>query len=253
MAMNPEQLLKDILAKESGADWSELEGILRMISSDSEMNRHMSLEWRSASRKTQESVCRYYAESKTWLMQTYRHGYGGLHALARKDRCELPLWAKAFRSLMMGPGLSILDYGGGFMKDTWFFPSQHVRVALAEIEGPVSRTVQAFIAAIGEPGVSVLPISGDTTDLGIHDGAVCFEVLEHMVDPVGMLRRIVASVRPSGPVALSVSFGAPEHAPYHIADNAYLSNQDTWKKELDRVGLELVWSCPSNGVWRKKS
>lgn len=248
--MNPEQLLKEILSRESGIDWSELDKTSKMISSDSEMNRHMSLEWRAASRKTQESVCRYYAESKTWLMQTYNQGCGGLHALARKERYELPLWAKAFRSLLMGPGPSVLDYGGGFLKDTWFFPLEGVRVALAEIEGPVSRTVKAFIAAISEPNVSVTPISGDTTDLGMHDGATCFEVLEHMVDPVGTLRKIVASVRMSGPVALSVSFGAPEHAPYHIAENAHLGSLEVWGKELEQAGLEPV--ADSDGkVWRK--
>lgn len=186
-------------------------------------------------------------------MQTYNQGRPGLISLARREKIELPPWAKSFHALLPKVGASILDYGGGFLKDTWFFPLDGAKVTLAEIEGPVSRTVQAFIDAIGEPNVSILSISGDSPDLGMHDGAVCFEVLEHMVDPIGALRKIVSAVRPSGPVALSVSFGAPEHAPYHIAGNSHLGDQGAWKKELDRVGLEKVWSCSSNGVWVKKA
>lgn len=246
-----EVLLRRILSEESGTPWAELEKISQAIADDAEMNRRMSTEWRSGSRASEKDVCDYYAASKTWLMQTYNQGRGALEALARGGSTPLPEWARAFAALLPA-NASVLDYGGGFLKDTWPLVLSGVRVTLAEIEGPVSRTVQRFVDACGERRVSVVPVKGPVPDLGIHDGACCFECLEHMKDPVGAARRIAAAVRPGGPVAFSVSFGAPEHAPYHLAENAPFSDPAVWDAELRRMGLQPIWHDKSNiRIWRR--
>jgi len=251
---DPEAILKDVMARESGWRWEDLECTLAEISGDDiEMNRRMAEEWRAAPRGTQKEVCDYYATSKTWLMQTYG-GRGALFALARRGRHEVSGWSRFFRGMLPPEGAEILDYGGGFLKDTWFFPLHGVKVVLAEVEGPVTRIVRAFIERIEEPDVSVLPVSGDVPTLGVYDGAVCFEVLDHMVDPVGATRRIVSAIRPGGPFACSVSFGAPEHAPYHIAANIRLADPEVWSAELQRMGLVPVWRDASSrnfAVWKK--
>lgn len=249
---DPASVLQRILSEESGVPWSELEAVAKAITDDAEMNRRMSAEFKSAPRTTEKDVCEYYAKSKTWLMQTYNQGRGSLEALARGDKGPIPEWGRAFTALLPGSGASVLDYGGGFLKDTWFLVPEGVNVWLAEIDGPVARTVRRFAKEMNASRISVLSVSGAVPDLGIHDGATCFECLEHMKDPVSAARKIAAAIRPGGPFAMSVSFGAPEHAPYHLAENAPLSDPALWEGELRKMGLELVWRDKSSiRIWRK--
>lgn len=251
---DPEAALRRILARESGVPWPELEAVLRAIGDDAEMNRRMGEEWRSADRGTQASVCAYYASSRTWLMQTYGGGRAALAGLARGERPGLAPWAERFARMLPPSGATILDYGGGFLKDTWALVQRGHRVVLAEVEGPVSRAVEAFIREFEISGVSVVPVRDGDPPLGRHDGAVCFETLEHVVDPVLLMRRLVSSVSPGGPLALSASFGAPEHAPYHMAHNAPLGDPEVWSEELQKAGLAPVWKDhdSSIGVWKRE-
>lgn len=250
---DPAGRLKEILARESGVPWPELEAVLRAIGDDAEMNRRMGEEWRAADRRTQASVCAYYASSRTWLMQTYGGGWAALVGLAKGERPGLPMWAEEFVRMLPASGGDVLDYGGGFLKDSWALVPRGHRVVLAEIDGPVSRTVEAFVREAGISGVSVVPVRDESPAMGRHDGAVCFEVLEHVRDPVLLARRVVSSVVVGGPVALSASFGAPEHAPYHIAETARWGDRAAWEAELRSAGLELSWADPDSSirVWRR--
>lgn len=249
--MNHEALLQEIIAKEIGTPWAEFEETLKAITSDQEMNRRMREEWAKIPQLTQEEICKYYATSKTWLAQTYNQGRSGLLALARKDVPFLPAWGQEF--LRHLPARStVLDFGGGFLKDSWFFVPRGHRVVLGEVEGPVTRIVLAYLEAADIRGVSVLPIRDETPTLGKYHGIVCFETLEHVKNPVALTQRLVASLVPGGPFVMSVSFGAPEHAPYHLAENAHLSQYDNWADELKKMGLVPVWSDVSSiRLWRK--
>lgn len=254
MTGDPERLLREILERESGFLPQDLEETLRAIADDAEMNRRMAREWRARPRRTQKDVSEYYASSKTWLMQTYGQGHGALADLARRKVPEnRPPWTVPFMKILLR-GATVLDYGGGFLKDSWFLPLLGIKVVLVEIDGPVTRVVRSFLKAIGEDRVEVLPASENVPALGEHGGAICFEVLEHMADPVGSARQIVSSVAPGGPVALSATFGAPEHAPYHIAGNAKFGDPGVWSTELVRMGLEPVWTEEGSniGVWRRR-
>lgn len=250
--MNHEELLRVIVAREAGIPWPELEEVQRAIGSDAEMNRRMREEFARIPALTQPEVCKYYATSKTWLMQTYGNHHTALISLAKKEKPVLPAWAVEFEKLLPAEG-PILDFGGGFMKDSWFFVPRGRSVVLAEIDGPVARIVQSFIQAIDERGISVLPVRDEAPPLGQYAGIVCFETLEHVKNPVALTKKLVATLPPGAPFVMSVSFGAPEHAPYHLAENAYLSQYDNWNDELRSMGLEHVWNDVSSiRLWRKK-
>lgn len=248
------QLLREIVARESGSTWTELEEILRAIAGDdAEMNRRMREEFACIPVLTQPEICRYYATSKTWLMQTYGNGHGALLSLARGEKPALPAWAAEFEK-HLPIGASILDFGGGFMKDSWFFIPRGHRVILAEIEGPVVRIVRAFMETIGQKGVAVLPVCDEEPALGRYDGIICFETLEHVKNPVALTRKLVDVLPPGGPFAMSVTFGAPEHAPYHLAENARFGDPGVWSKEIGEMGLEPLWTDErsSMAVWRRR-
>lgn len=250
---DPEARLKEILSREAGVPWAELDAVRRAIGDDAEMNRRMREEWRAAETRTQAGICAYYASSMTWLMQTYGGGWAALVGLARGEKPGLAAWAEEFVRMLPGPRATVLDYGGGFLKDSWPLAARGHRVVLAEIDGPVSRTVEAFCGEAGVAGVEVSPVRDENPPMGRHDGAVCFEVLEHVRDPVLLARRIVSSVSVGGPVALSASFGAPEHAPYHVAEAARWADRAAWEAELGTAGLEPSWADPHSTirVWRR--
>lgn len=243
--IDPAEILREVVAQESGVPWAELLTVVKALADDAEMNRRMREEWRSMPTRTQQELCRYYAESRTWLMQTYNNHHGALEALAHGEKGTLPAWAERF-SGMLPPAACILDYGGGFLKDSWFFVPRGHRVVLGEIEGPVIRIVESFLRRTAVTGVSVLSVRNADPAFGRYDGIVCFEVLEHILEPAALAKKMVASLPSGAPVAMSVSFGAPEHAPYHLSENAPLSDLNVWNAELRNMGLEPVWDDVSS-------
>lgn len=249
-----DELLKTIIARETSTPWAEYESILAAIKDDSEMNRRMADEWKRIPVLSQEEINKYYATSKTWLMQTYVNGKKALLGLARKDPFIHPPWAKEFLKLLLPQrGAHILDYGGGFLNDSWFLRHLGHWVTLAEIDGPVTEVVKEFLHAIREDDVFVLPVGEGPVQFGRYDGALCFETLEHVKDPVGLAARIVATLPPGGPFLLSVSFGAPAHAPYHLAEHVRFGDPCVWGAELAKMGLERVWGDASNvQLWKKR-
>lgn len=246
------QLLKEIMARESGSSWPELEGILRAIANDAEMNRRMKDEFSRIPVLTQPEICKYYADSRTWLMQTYGNGHSALLGLARGENPGLAAWAVEFDKYLPR-GASILDFGGGFLKDSWAFVQRGHRVVLAEVEGPVVRIVRAFLQAIQQKSITVVPVRDEQPSLPPYNGIVCFETFEHVKNPVLLARRLAQDLPSGAPFAMSVSFGAPDHAPYHLAENAPLGDPKVWNAELRAMGLEPVWDDTSSiRLWRKK-
>lgn len=234
--------LVDLALEATGMPKMRWDALLEAMKSDAEMNRIMKAEWLAVPRDTEEAIRAYYRKSDIWFVNTFCHGVGALLKMANREPAEWQEWHHRFAGAV-GVRRDILDYGGGFFNDTWPFVNAGYRVTQAEVEGPVTRFLASFIEMTKIPNAKVRPVNSQEPLLEYYAGVTCFETLEHVLKPVQLAKHLVTHLLPAGAFAMSVSFGAPEHAPYHVASNAPLSDQAVWFNHLEDMGLRITWSA----------
>jgi 2-polyprenyl-3-methyl-5-hydroxy-6-metoxy-1,4-benzoquinol methylase len=231
--------------------WDVVYGFFK---SDQEMNRAMREEWHSKPRDSEEAIRDYYRESETWFINTFNHGLGALLALASGEPPTESTWRREFSSALSGSRKTVLDYGGGLLNDSWPLVAAGHRVEIAEVRGPVTDLLERFILIEGlEKKIGVVRVESDTPISGTYDGAVCFETLEHLLYPEKFSAHLHEHMKAGAPFVFSATFGAPEHAPYHVASNAHLGDEREWAKALSRAGFSPYWSDPNGDgkrIWK---
>lgn len=243
-------LARDV-TKMTEARWSLLSNVMK---DDAAMNCVMKEEWHAKLRDSEEAIREYYRESDIWFINTFNHGVGALTALALRMKADLGSWSRAFVDALAAPKARVLDYGGGFFKDTWPMAMAGYRVEVAEVSGPVTQFLKRFIeSARLEDKLGVVEVDSATPILGTYDGIACFETLEHLLHPEALAAHLHDHLAVAGPFAFSATFGAPEHAPYHVASNAALGEQGAWDAVLRKIGFAPWWKDPegsSTKIWR---
>lgn len=225
-------------------------------SDDAAMNRIMKKDWEAAPRDSAEAVIDYYRTSKMWFVNTFSHGYRACLALINNDPSLLGSadWQVVFKQYLP-KGNPIVDLGGGFWNDTAMLALEGYPVTQAEIEGPVTRMLEMVKGSSPvKQYLKILPVETEFPLTGIYYGVVCFEMLEHLLDPEAFTKHLRDHLNGGGPLALSVSFGAPEHAPYHVAANEPLGREGVWQKKMEDMGFTKMWKAEGGErfIWRKK-
>lgn len=225
------------------------------LKDDAAMNRIMRDDWFRKPRDSEEAVREYYRESDIWFLNTFNHGVGTLLQMSKGVPVAFSSWQKAFTAGLSVHAGSILDYGGGFLNDTGPLVLAGYRVVLAEVKGPVTEFLKRYVDLAGlRDQIGVLEVDGDCPLKGMYHGISCFETLEHILRPVELARHLHEHLSPGGPFAFSVSFGDTPHAPYHIAKNAPLGNEQVWADKLMEIGFIPHWEDEQNHhfkIWRR--
>jgi len=227
--------------------------LMEEMKSDARMNLIMRQDWNSKPRDSEEAIREYYRTSDIWFVNTFLNGVGALQNMAIRVE-GLQGWHIILREVMDVPPKRILDYGGGFFKDTWPLVSYGYRVEVAEVRGPVTDFLKRFLKMADlEDKAGVVEVDNETPITDMYDGIVCFETLEHVLHPEALTTHLHRHLRAGGPFAFSTTFGAPEHAPYHVASNAPLGDWEVWAAILKKVGFSPLWTDPSGSsakIWR---
>lgn len=247
----------DLLAmalKATGMTRERWVSLMKTMQSDAEMNLVMKAEWNAAPRDSEAAIRDYYRKSDIWFVNTFCHGVGALLKIANREPVEWQDWHVRF-SAGLPEKAAILDYGGGFFNDTWAFVRKGYTVHQAEVSGPVTEFLKAFKEATEIENIGILPVDSERPLVDKYDGICCFETLEHLLTPVPFTQHLVDHLNEEGRIAMSVSFGAPEHAPYHVASNAPLSDVRVWQAHLKEMGLFEVWRAVDShrNIWGKHS
>lgn len=233
--------------------WDDLSDAVR---SDAEMNRIMKRDWNEKPRDSEEAIRDYYRNSNAWFINTFNHGHMALLSMASGAKGTLAPWQTKFVE-MMGVGGAVLDYGGGFFKDSWPLYDRGYRVDVAEISGPVTTFLKTFLAAANlADKFKIVEVDSETPITDMYQGICCFETLEHVQHPEALTAHLHRHLRPGGPFAFSATFGAPEHAPYHVASNAHLGEWKVWSAVLRKIGFSPSWDDPEGSsirIWRSGS
>lgn len=233
--------LVELALQTTGMTRERWDSLSSAMHSDASMNQVMRDDWNAKPRDSEAAIREYYRESDIWFLNTFNQGVGALLSLVQGSVPYVSPWQKAFL-MEFNPVESILDYGGGFLKDSWQFISSGRKVALAEVRGPVTSFLSEFVKLAGLVGqVEILSVDEDLPLKGTYRGAVCFETLEHLLRPVELTRHLHEHLAPGSPFAFSVSFGDAPHAPYHVAQNAPFGDGKVWSAQLEEIGFRRRW------------
>ena len=238
----------------TGLSETKWNALFETLKDDAAMNSVMRGDWTGAPRESEQAIREYYRKSDIWFANTWSHGVGALIRMADFGWPEpLRPWQETFVKDFKIAG-RILDYGGGFLNDTYPFVTSGYRVTLAEVKGPVTEYLKRYLKlAKLKDHVDVIEVDSDAPLSEKYSGVVCFETLEHLLKPLEMVDHFHAHLVSGQPFAFSVSFGDTPHAPYHVARNAYLGNEQIFSSKLELAGFLRHWKDANHHfqIWRK--
>jgi len=199
--------------------------------------------WRRADPKNPEQIIEFYSttdlyiwELMQWHASPARLGYW--HALAELVRRWPP--RDGYRR--------VLDFGCGVGTDALFLASQGYDVTLVDVPGLTfefarHRFRRRSLAARFVESRVPLPEPD-----GTYDVVVCFDVFEHLPDPLEAARRLVAALRPAGIMLQQAAFEDDGTHPCHLNGNVQRFAGLRW--HIHMAGLGLI-SAGSLKTYRK--
>ncbi len=185
----------------------------------------------------EREVVRFYNESQTELFDLARwHAEDAIHY-------RTPVCCDA---ALERPGREYLDYGSGIGSDALVFGAAGFKVTLADVSEPLLRFATWRCERRGL-SVTVVDLKRTALPQQRFDAVVCFDVLEHIPDPVSVLRRIHAAMRPGALLFLHAPFGVDPERPMHVVHEDVVSDRMLslgyhWRDDLERAFPAWQWT-----------
>jgi 2-polyprenyl-3-methyl-5-hydroxy-6-metoxy-1,4-benzoquinol methylase len=153
-----------------------------------------------------DQVVRFYNESQTELFEQIAwHASETIHHRS-------PVCANLASSM---PGREFLDYGSGIGSNALVFGLAGFNVTLADVADPLRKFAQWRCERRGIP-VRAIDLKRESLERDRYDVITCFDVLEHVPDPLAALVRMRDALRPDGVLFLYAPFGYDPERPMHI-------------------------------------
>jgi SAM-dependent methyltransferase len=112
-------------------------------------------------------------------------------------------------------GRDLLDYGSGIGSNAIVFGLAGFRVTLADVADPLRNFARWRCERRGIE-VRTLDLKRHAVERRRFDVVTCFDVLEHVPDPVSAVKQIRDALKPSGVFFLYAPFGFDPDRPMHV-------------------------------------
>jgi SAM-dependent methyltransferase len=191
--------------------------------------------WRATHPQSPDEIVRFYqtAEAYIWELMAWnasasrqRH-WNALERVAK----EFPANAGFAR---------VLDFGCGVGGDSLFLARRGYRVTLMDVDGPAFRFAQHRFARRGLEGRFITSSSSVPQPESIYDVIICFDVFEHLPDPVAAARSLVKSLRRGGLLVQVATFFDNGEFPHHMPSNIVRFHGWRWHIWLSGLGLRSI-------------
>ena len=191
--------------------------------------------WKTKGPTTPEEVVGFYRSTDLYIWELMQW-----HASAARQ----PYWAALSFLLENYPPEAgwrrVYDFGCGVGTDALFLASHGYDVTLVDVDGPTFRFAKhrferrnlsaRFIA-------STSPLPAPDAE---YDVAVCFDVFEHLPDPLAAARQLVATVRERGLLVQQGGFADEGYHPCHLREGLSRYGGARWHICLAGLGLRRV-------------
>lgn len=197
--------------------------------------REMADRWNAIRPQTPEQITSFYQNADLYIWELLQW-----HA----SPARAPYWeALAYLAEHFSPDAGfrrVLDLGAGVGTDGLFLAGAGYDVTLMDIDGPAFRFAQHRFTRRGLSGRFQesrwpLPPLG-----GPYDVIVCFDVFEHLPDPLEAARRLVRALRPGGLLVQRAAFSDEGLHPCHLHANISHFSGLRWHIWMAGLGLRAV-------------
>ena len=189
--------------------------------------------WKGADPRAPEAIMDFYKTTDLYIWELMQW-----HASVHRFPYRAALEDFAVRFPRASGYTRVLDYGSGVGSDSIFLASRGYDMTLVDVPGPTfefakHRFRRRKLKASFVEATSPLPELE-----GPFDAAVCFDVFEHLPNPVEAARRIVRALRPDGILLEQSTFEASEAHPCHLAEGIRRFGNARWRIYLAGLGLD---------------
>jgi 2-polyprenyl-3-methyl-5-hydroxy-6-metoxy-1,4-benzoquinol methylase len=162
-----------------------------------------------------EQLIRFYNESETELFEQIAwHSSEVIHHRSLVC-CDLA---------STRPGRDFLDYGSGIGSNALVFGLAGFRVTLADVADPLRNFAKWRLERRGIQ-VRTVDLKSETLKAASYDVITCFDVLEHVPDPLEAVRRMRDALRIGGAFFLYAPFGFDPIRPMHVVHDDAVSGR----------------------------
>ncbi len=191
--------------------------------------------WTEANPKTPSEILAFYRstdlyiwELMQWHASTARQPYWEALVFLAKHHLPLKGWRRVY------------DFGCGIGTDALFLATRGYEVTLVDVESPAFRFARHRFERRGLPGRFVESTEPLPSPDGEYDVVVCFDVFEHLPDPVAAAARLTKALRKNGILVQQGGFSDEGHHPCHLRDGVARYSGLRWHINLAGLGLGHV-------------
>jgi SAM-dependent methyltransferase len=181
----------------------------------------------------------YNDSSRSMLVSAYWHSL-------RPDRYALHSVAALHATQMYASGDRVFEVGHGIGSSAVLFARHGLQLTI----GDVSDTYIAFARrrlAKRRLEVRSLDLRSEYPTEGSQDAIVCLDVLEHVLDPLQLVRTMVGALREDGLLVLNIAFGKDADTPEHL-----LHRRLGFLDRMRSLGLDPIPHPTLDLFWRRQ-
>lgn len=219
----------NIITKDAVEYWTELLFYTKVPEGAASWDRFLFDEWNKEPRDTFESIARFYTDDAHTVFQASMGG-SYVNSNLNKDK-----------SLYIQEGSRVLEYGSGGGREAFGFLREGANVTICDISQRLLDGCLLLAQKYNKSFTTIL-ITQDIPALPkeLYDFVLTIDCLEHVRDPVGVVKELVSSLKPNGYLWNEVFFGGHELSPYHLVEVRHFGQGTEWYDILRNLGLIQV-------------
>ncbi len=191
--------------------------------------------WRRAAPKSSSEILEFYRSTDLYIWDLMQW-----HASAERQ----PYWEALSYFVEHYPPQAgwarVYDFGCGVGTDGLYLASSGYRVTLVDVDGPAFRFARHRLERHGLKATFIASRPPLPEPDALYDAVVCFDVFEHLPDPLEAARRLVGALRPGGLCIQQGTFGDGGDHPCHLAGGVRRFAGLRWHIHLAGLGLKNV-------------
>lgn len=164
-----------------------------------------------------------------------------------------------FRGMPIGPDDVVVDVGCGEGGNLIFCASQGAEVIGVDIDAETLAKAEVAVAAVNPKGMRFAVAPAETVPVadGTATRVICTEVLEHVADPIVVMRELYRIGAPGAIYLIAVPDELQEHMQEHVAVDSYFAapnhirivSRDELPQWAQAAGLEVISQSGYGFFW----